>query len=84
MIKIKEKKDSKGGVRALCELSKGEGTTHIGVGGGGGKGFGGGPARREGTLENRILGGVIPHQGGARGAAGLDPKRRGGPLLKYA
>jgi hypothetical protein len=51
---------------------------------GGGEGFGGGPARGKGTLEYRTLGGVIPHQGGARGSAGLDPKRRGGPLSKYA
>jgi hypothetical protein len=61
----------------------GEDTTQLGVGGGG-EGFGGGPAWGEGTLEYRTLGGVIPHHGGARGSAGLDPKRRGGPLLKYA
>jgi hypothetical protein len=62
--------------------SNGEDTTQFGVGGG--EGFGGGPARGKGTLEYRTLGGVIPHQGGARGSAGLDPKRRRGPLLKYA
>jgi hypothetical protein len=67
----------------LGKRKKGEDTTQYGVGGG--KGFGGGPARGKGTLEYRTLGGVIPHQGGgARGSAGLDPKRRGGPLLKYA
>ncbi len=50
----------------------------------GGGVFWGGLAQGEGTLECWTLGWDIPHQGGgggARGAVGLDPKRRGGPYL---
>ncbi len=47
--------------------------------------FGNGVAQPGGKVhyvEYRTLGGVIPHQGGARGSAGLGPKRRGGPFIK--
>jgi hypothetical protein len=62
---------------------KGVGTTPL-VWGGGGKGLGGGPARGEGTLEYRTLGGAIPHQGVGKGNLRSGPDKEGGPLLKYA
>jgi hypothetical protein len=64
------------GERAMGNVSKGEGTTQLVWGGGG---FGGGPARGEGTLEYRTLGGVITHQGGQVELLVWTRKGGGGP-----